>query len=127
MKKWLTTHTNHIRESRRQANRHTAQSTRDIRTFIPVVTSERYQCTQIPTTPSRTPHISTRQEHLVAQQQPIQKYFQSLSNLPQLNLTQLDTNSIQSHDQPTLATHTDISTEGTQSQTSTDSGPQRTI
>ena len=128
MKKWLTTHTNHIQECRRQANRHTAQSTRDIRTFIPSVTTEQHKSTRIPKTPFRTSLNSTRHEHLVAQQQPIQKYFQPISNLSQINPTpQLDTDSIQSHIQSTLTTPTDISTEGTQSLTQTDSRPQLTI
>ena len=128
MKRWLTTHTNHIHECCRQANHHTAQSTRDIRTYIPQVPAERHNCTPAPTAQLRTSLIHTRQSNLVAHQQPIQKYFQPISPTAEIStMSQSDTNSAQSHPLSSLATPCDTFPDGSQSLSLVSSRTQTTI
>ncbi len=77
MKRWLRTHTDHIRECRRQADCHTRQHTRDIRTYIPPTPHSRTQTCS--TTPSNVTTKTSRtdfQPTLVSRQSTISKYFQ---------------------------------------------------
>ncbi len=77
MTRWLRTHTDHIRECRRQADCHTRQLTRDIRTYIPPTSNPRTQTrrttqSNVTTKTSRTDSLPT----LVSRQSTIKKYFQ---------------------------------------------------
>ena len=82
MRRWLTIHTTHIRECRRQAKLQDNLHIRDIRTYFAPAPCTHTQATdnstECPHPPQ--PHTATRTP-LVVQQQTIQKYFQPATPL----------------------------------------------
>ena len=102
MKRWLQTHTDHVRECRRQADRHTKQYTQDIRTYIPTPHVRTPTHSTIPRQAGSKTSQTDFHPSLVSRQSTISKYF-PIRPTPPIEVP--DTVTTYPHLQPLLTSH----------------------